>query len=309
MDLNVNLAGLSLASPIYNASGPLCTSLKELLAIAESSSAAVLSKSCTLQPRSGNPEPRYFEFVGGSINSMGLPNLGYRKYLEIFPQLTKFNKPLIASVSGLSLDDNLKIITAFNDLLIDAMEINLSCPNVVGKAQVGYDFETTELYLQKIKNVIKKPWGVKLPPYFDFVHFKQMAKILNNYQPNYITCINSTGNGLVIDPDKEQVVIKPKNGFGGLGGSIIKPTSLANVKKFRELLKPAIQIVGVGGIATGTDVFEYILAGADVVQVGTAFYHENTPIFSRLIQELIQVMEQKGYNRLDDFRNKLKTIN
>ncbi len=135
-----------------------------------------------------------------------------------------------------------------------------------------------------------------------------MAKILNKYPLTYVNSVNSVGNGLYIDLDKEQVVIKPKGGFGGLGGEYIKPTALANVRAFRERLNPSIKIIGTGGVINGKDVFEHILCGADLVQVGTTLHKEGVSVFDRLSKELQEVMKEKGYLSLDDFRGKLKVI-
>lgn len=306
VNLTATIAGIEIATPIWNAAGALCTTLDELEAVGSSASGVIETKSCTLLPREGNPKPRYVPLKLGSINSMGLPNHGYQKYVEYGKELKKYNKPLIASVSGLSLSDNIIIIKAMNDSVYDLIELNLSCPNIVGKPQVGYDPEQTELVLKEVFKVTKKPLGVKLPPYFDFVHFEEIAAILKKYPLAFISCINSVGNGLVIDVDKEEAVIKPKAGFGGIGGSYIKPTALANVRKFYELLHDKIQIIGVGGITSGKDIFEFILAGASAVQVGTTLMEEGTSCFARLEKELKEVMEIKRYNTLNDFRGKLK---
>ena len=309
MNLSTKFAGITLSHPIFNSAGPRDVTLEELKALGSSESAAIVSKSCTLEHREGNPKPRYYDFEGGSINSMGLPNLGYLAYKEMYPQLTSFNKPLISSVSGMCLADNMKIIETFCGVPeIDAIELNLSCPNLVGKPQVGYDFEQTRDVLDAIGKICKKPLGVKLPPYFDMVHFQEMAEILNKSKIQYVSCINSLGNGLVIDPETEQAVIKPKGGFGGVGGKVVKPFALANVRKFKELLKPEIAIIGCGGVMNGVDVFEHILAGADAVQIGTALQQEGPDVFTRLLAEFKQVLQKKGYNSLDEFRNKLKVM-
>ena len=194
------------------------------------------------------------------------------------------------------------------------MEINLSCPNILGKGQLAYDFEMMDNYLKTILKELEMykcdlTIGVKLPPYFDFWQFESAAKVLKKYPLDYITCINSIGNGLIVDVDTEKTVIKPKNGFGGLGGSFVKP-GLANVRKFYEIFKRegcGIKIVGCGGVETGKDVFEYILCGAEIVQVGTQFYKEGRKCFSRLEEELGEIMDEKGYKTLGEFRGKLKS--
>lgn len=309
MDITTTIAGIRLEHPIFNAAGPRCVTKDELERIGQSKSAAIMSKSCTLESRKGNPEPRYYEFGPNSINSMGLPNLGYKEYASIFPNLTKHNKPLFISASGLKLEDNLVIIKKLCKIEeLDGIELNLSCPNIIGKPQMGYDFEQSKEVLEKVGKICTKPLGVKLPPYFDMAHFKEMASILDESKVKFVTCINSPGNGLVIDADKEEVVIKPKGGFGGIGGPAIKPHGLANVRMFRELLKPEISVVGVGGITTGKDVFEYLLAGADAVQLGTVFMQENTFVFERILNELAEVMRKKRYSSLDEFKGKLKVL-
>ena len=106
----------------------------------------------------------------------------------------------------------------------------------------------------------------------------------------------------------ESVVIKPKNGFGGIGGQYIKPTALANVHAFYQRLTPSIQIIGTGGVLTGRDVFEHILCEASMVQIGTSLQKKGSKVFSRLTWELKEIMNEKGYKTLDDFRGKLKYL-
>ena len=187
--------------------------------------------------RRGNPEPRYVAFDGGSINSMGLPNLGYPAYAKLIPELRRYGKPIVASIAGLQPTDFLEAVKAINEARPDLMEINLSCPNIPGKPQIGYDFQASEELLLKVRDLATPPIGVKLPPYFDPVHHQAMAEVLIRVGVSFVTLINSVGNGLVVDPDTESVVIKPKGGFGGLGGRIIKPVALANVRGILETLR------------------------------------------------------------------------
>lgn len=289
----------------------MCTTKSDLGLLADSYAGAVLTKSCTLEYRNGNPKPRYHETPIGSINSMGIPNLGYGVYAQTavehrskYPQ-----KPYFVSVSGLSIAENLDILTQLNHTQqIDAIELNLSCPNLPGKPQVAYDFPQTERMLDSVFDVCQKPLGVKLPPYFDLIHFEQMATILNQYPLHFVTCVNSIGNGLVIDWETETAVIKPKGGLGGIGGDYIKPTALANVRIFSQLLHPTIAVIGCGGVKSGSDAFEHLLCGAVAVQVGTQLMKEGTDCFARIANELQTIMHQKGYTHINDFRGKLKTI-
>ncbi|MBI2051481.1 dihydroorotate oxidase [Candidatus Roizmanbacteria bacterium] len=308
--IGVTIGGFEFETCIFNASGPKDETLPLLERIAKSKASAITMKSCTLEPRVGNPEPRYVDLPGkSSINSMGLPNLGYKEYIKFAKTLKKkYKKPVIASICGMSLQDNVTMFQAFNNSAADIIEFNPGSPNTIGKPIVGYDIGEMDRSLAKLTKICKKPLGVKLPPYFDFVHFEGMAKVLQKYPVEYVSCINAIGNALVIDPKKEQPVIKPKGGFGGLGGRFIKYTALANVRKFYELVGNRIKIVGVGGIFTGVDVFEFILAGATAVQLGTVYMQEGPKCFARIQMELVSYMKKRGYDSLEDFRGKLKTL-
>ncbi|CAH2260883.1 TPA: dihydroorotate oxidase [Enterococcus faecium] len=313
MSLETTFANHIFANPLMNASGVHCMTTQELDELAHSEAGAFITKSCTINERKGNPEPRYFDVPLGSINSMGLPNLGFSYYLEYALAYEKVqenqNQPLFFSIAGMSVQENLEMLekiekSGFNGIT----ELNLSCPNVPGKPQLAYDFEATYETLKEVFSIFSKPLGIKLPPYFDFAHFDQMADILNQFPLTYVNAINSVGNGLYIDTDKEAVVIKPKEGFGGIGGEYIKPTALANVRAFYTRLKPEIQIIGTGGIRTGQDAFEHLLCGASMLQIGTELHKEGPEIFSRIIKELTQIMSEKGYTSIDEFKGKLRTI-
>ncbi|HCD3770883.1 TPA: dihydroorotate oxidase [Enterococcus faecium] len=313
MSLETTFANHIFANPLMNASGVHCMTTQELDELAHSEAGAFITKSCTINERKGNPEPRYFDVPLGSINSMGLPNLGFSYYLEYALAYEKVqenqNQPLFFSIAGMSVQENLEMLekiekSGFNGIT----ELNLSCPNVPGKPQLAYDFEATYETLKEVFSIFSKPLGIKLPPYFDFAHFDQMADILNQFPLTYVNAINSVGNGLYIDTEQEAVVIRPKEGFGGIGGEYIKPTALANVRAFYTRLKPEIQIIGTGGIRTGQDAFEHLLCGASMLQIGTELHKEGPEIFSRIIKELTQIMSEKGYTSIDEFKGKLRTI-
>ena len=308
-DISTEIAGVKFETCVFNTSGPADVTLKELEVIGKSKSSAITMKSCTLEPRKGNPEPRYADLEFGSINSMGLPNLGYKAYVKFSKILHgKYKKPVVASISGMTIEDNIVIFKAFNDSPVDLIEFNPGSPNTIGKPIIGYDYQEMDRLLEAVSKICKKPWGVKLPAYFDLVHYDQIAKVIKKYPVKFLTCINSVGNGLVIDPNKEKTVIKPKGGFGGIGGRYIKYTALANVRKFYELLGSKIQIIGVGGVYTGVDAFEFILAGASAVQIGTAFLQKGPGIFGRVQKELSVFIDKKSYRKLSDFQGKLKTL-
>ncbi len=311
IDLSTQISGFKLQNLVFNASGPRCTTKDELDVLHQSVSGAFISKSTTKVLREGNPSPRYVDVPLGSINSMGLPNNGIDFYLNYFTQNQEtLTKPMFISVAGLSLEENIEILQKIErSAFFFPVELNLSCPNVPGKPQTGYDFERTEEVLEKVFEFYTKPLGIKLPPYFDLIHFEQMAAILNQFPIQFVTCVNSIGNGLYIDVEQESVVIKPKEGFGGIGGDYIKPTALANVRQFYTLLREDIDVIGCGGIKNGQDAFEHILCGASAVQIGTQLMKEEVPsCLDRITQELKAIMQQKGYSTIKDFKGKLKHL-
>lgn len=293
-----------------NASGVHCMTIEDLQELEKSDAGAYITKSCTLEKREGNPSPRYVDLDLGSINSMGLPNLGFNYYLDYVLEVQQnHDTPIFFSIAGMSPEENLEMLDSIQKSAFSGIiELNLSCPNVPGKPQLAYDFQATEQLLEKVFAFFKKPLGVKLPPYFDLAHFDQMADILNKFPLTYVNSVNSVGNALYIDTEEEAVVIKPKNGFGGLGGQYIKPTALANVRAFYTRLKPEIQIIGTGGIETGQDAFEHLLCGASMLQIGTALHKEGPEIFTRIRRELQEIMDKKGYQSIDEFRGKLKSL-
>lgn len=149
-----------------------------------------------------------------------------------------------------------------------------------------------------------------MAPYFDPAHWDEAADVLRRYSSklSWVTCINSIGNGLVVNAMEESVVIHPKAGLGGIGGATVKPTALANVREFRKRLPDSVAIIGCGGVTRGMDVFEHILCGAEAVQIGTWLAEEGPDVFYKTLHELRTIMAHKGYQSLEDFRGKLKEI-
>ncbi|HFI0272526.1 TPA: dihydroorotate oxidase [Streptococcus suis] len=300
------LGGFSFDNCLMNAAGVWCMTKEELEGVKNSAAGTFVTKTATLEYRAGNPEPRYKNVPLGSINSMGLPNQGLDYYLDYLLGLQEEEpeRTFVLSLVGMSPDETHTILKKVQDSTFQGLvELNLSCPNVPGKPQIAYDFETTETILREVFAYFTKPLGIKLPPYFDIVHFDQAAAIFNQFPLKFVNCVNSIGNGLYIED--ESVIIKPKNGFGGIGGEYIKPTALANVHAFYQRLKPEIQIVGTGGVLTGRDAFEHILCGASMVQIGTTLQKEGLVAFDRITQELRDIMAEKGYETIEDFRGKL----
>ena len=233
---------------------------------------------------------------------------------EAVKSLTSFGKPYIVSLSGLKLKDNLEMLGRVMEVDgISAIELNLACPNIPGKPTIAYDFVQMEDVLKQVTShplFSKKPVGVKLAPYFDTPYFEQATSIIAKYDIKFVVSINTIGNALFVDVDNECVSMSAKDGFGGLGGGYVKQTALANVRQLSQLFEKKgrsnIDIIGAGGVASGKDAFELILCGAKAVQVGTCHWTEGSGCFSRIANELQDIMKKKGYSSIEDFRGKLK---
>jgi dihydroorotate dehydrogenase (fumarate) len=196
---------------------------------------------------------------------------------------------------------------------IRAVELNLACPNIPGKPTVALDFEQMASVLERVLAhpgfaASGLPLGIKLAPYFDGPHFDQAAAIINRHAGRiaYVVTMNTIGNCLTVDSKTESATIAPKGGFGGLAGGFAKPIALANVAQLRKRLVDEIDIVGVGGVASGDDAFQLILCGAKAVQVATTHWLEGPQCFERIARELSLIMVRKGYTSLEQFRGKLK---
>ena len=307
--LRTQIAGFSFDNCLMNAAGVACMTVEELEEVRQSSAGSFVTKTATLEARAGNPEPRYRDVPLGSINSMGLPNQGIDYYLDYLLSLQESQpeRTFFLSLVGMSPDETHTLLKKVqNSGFKGITELNLSCPNVPGKPQIAYDFEATERILGEAFSYFDKPLGIKLQPYFDIVHFDQAAEVFNRHPLKFVNCVNSIGNGMYIED--ESVVIRPKNGFGGIGGEYIKPTALANVHAFYQRLNPSIQIIGTGGVYTGRDAFEHILCGASMVQIGTALHQQGVEVFERVSLGLKAIMVQKGYETIEDFKGKLKYL-
>jgi dihydroorotate dehydrogenase (fumarate) len=312
------IANISFPCFIFNASGVNDEIYPQLKKIAESSSAAITLKSCTKEVRLGNLNPKYIVksnlIDGCTLNSMGWPNKGLKSSLEFVENLKHEypNRKIIASLADLSQDECLEMLEVFVEQdLADLLEIDISCPNLEGKAILGYSPEKLELFLNKIKisSKAKIKLGLKMPPYLDMNLLRSIAEVISKFEfITFLTCINTLGNVLIIDPEKQSTIIKPNNGRGGLGGKYLKPIALGNVRSFFEFFRNKMDIIGVGGISSGSDAFEFLLAGACAVQIGSAFAQNGISIFEKINTELVEILERKGYKSIDEAKGKLKFL-
>ena len=252
-------------------------------------------KGTTLNPRFGNPTPRIAECASGMLNAVGLQNPGVDKVIsEELPKLRRvFNKPVMANVSGFSLEEYVETVRRLDgEPDIGWFEVNISCPNVHGGMSFGTSPEMAEKVTRAVREVTKKPLIIKLSP--NVTDIASIAKACESGGADGVSLIN-TLMGMRIDLKKRQPIIKNKT--GGFSGPAIKPVAVRMVYQVYEAVK--IPIVGMGGISCAEDVLEFMLAGATAVEVGA----ENlvNPFASRdIILDLPRVMEKYGIKDLTE---------
>ncbi|MFO1377277.1 MAG: dihydroorotate dehydrogenase [Steroidobacteraceae bacterium] len=290
--LAVDFCGLKFASPIVLLSG--CVGFGEEYTRVEGFSnthvGAVVLKGTTGQPRLGNPPHRVAETPMGMINAIGLQNPGVGKVVrEILPTLDFTETRFIANVCGSTIDEYVEVTRAFDDSPIDAMEINISCPNVKeGGVQFGNYPEMSARVVAACRAATKKPLITKLSP--NQTDIRASAKACIEAGTDGLAVIN-TMMAMAIDTKTRRPVIG--NVQGGLSGPAIKPIALLKVFQVAEVAAPhGIPIIGQGGIASANDAVEFLLAGATAVGVGTALFYDPL-VCPKINQGIRQYLEEQ----------------
>lgn len=286
---------ISTISTIMNASGCHCRTKMQLDALVAAGMQTIITKTCTLLPNKGNPQPVFIEIDSStSINCLGMPNPGYLYYRALYLEYKLRGITYIISMDASNLDHLLEMLENYDtylsqlkrDLRIateckEYVEINLSCPSAACSRIIAYDTHALARTLESIKSLLlcNIHIGLKLPPYIDKVLLAQVAELITIYQSSsriaYIVCSNSIPNGMVINKDTNQPILS--SGTGGISGKMNKLLGISNTWQFNNILsnrgtRKAIKIFGCGGIETTQDIEEYMAAGADSVQIGRYLY-------------------------------------
>lgn len=272
--LRTDFCGLALDSPIVLLSG--CVGFGEEYTRIEGFSnrdvGGIVLKGTTLEPRLGNPPHRVYETPMGMLNAIGLQNPGVDKVVdEILPGLDFSETRFMANVCGSTIEDYAAVTRRFDDSPIDAIEVNISCPNIKeGGVSFGNDPDMSARVVAACRENTRKPVIAKLSP--NQTDIQENARRCIEAGADALAVIN-TVMGMAIDAEKQQPVIG--NVRGGLSGPAIKPIALLKVHQVYEIAGPLnIPIMGQGGIASASDAIEFMLAGAATVGVGTALFYD-----------------------------------
>jgi len=298
--LEVKLGGLKLKNPIILASGT-CNFGQEFSQFFPLCKLGGLAlKGTTLLPRAGNPPPRVAEVYGGILNSVGLQNPGFAEFANIhLPALASCGCALIANIAGSTEQEYIELARLASDCPIDAIELNISCPNVKeGGVSFGRDAIAVANIVGKVRAACSLPLIVKLSP--NTADIAENALAAQEQGADIISLVN-TFEAMAIDCRTKKPILG--NVTGGLSGPAIKPIALRMV--WQVYNKVSIPIIGIGGIASTADVLEFLLAGASAVQIGTAsLIDPMLPV--QIAEELAQYAIDEGLTNISELTGALE---
>lgn len=295
MNTEIEFCGMKMKNPVTVASGTFGYGREFAQYIDLNKLGGIVTKGTSLKPRPGNKAPRVCETASGMLNSIGLQNPGVEHFMEQdLPWLRSFDTKIIVNACGSSVEEYVELAKVLNTLDIDAVELNLSCPNVkAGCMAFGTSYEgVKEVTTQVRKELTSKPLIVKLTP--NVTDIVSPAKGAEDAGADGVSLIN-TLLGMKIDIDKRKPVLA--NNTGGLSGPAVKPVAVRMVYQVAQAVN--IPILGLGGIVTGEDVIEFMLAGATAVSIGTGNFI-SPDVSIRAIEGIEKYMKKHNIENLKD---------
>lgn len=295
VNLNVKFHDLEFKNPITLASGT-CGFAREMADFFDPGIVGgYFLKGSTLKNRDGNNYPRMAETPSGMLNAVGLQNKGIDYFIEnIYPQIKDYDSKLIINVNGSTVEDYIVLTERVNELdAIPAIELNISCPNVKeGGMAFGVSCPGAEMVTREVRKVYDKTLIVKLSP--NVTDITEIAKAVEGQGADGVSLVN-TFLGMAIDAESRTPQLSTIT--GGLSGPAIKPIALRMVWQVANAVK--IPVVGIGGIMNAQDAIEFLLAGASVVQVGTAVF-KDPMIPVKMIEDLKDYMSRHNIHDVND---------
>lgn len=297
-DLSVELGSLRLANPVLVASGTFGYGTEREELTSASGLGGIVTKTITLEPRSGNAPPRLFETPSGLLNSIGLQNVGIDRFLaEKLPPLRELGVPIVVSIGGRSAEDFTEVARRLDGAGgVSALELNVSCPNV---KEGGLEFcqvpGAAARVVERVRAVTPLPLWTKLSP--NLTRIGELAHACEDAGSDALTAVN-TFVGLAVDIRTGRSRLSP--GTGGLSGPAIRPLALAKVREVVRAVR--IPVIGVGGIASAEDVLEFLVVGARAVQIGTANFADPS-IGARVVADLAGFLRAQKLGSIREITN------
>lgn len=301
VDLSVNIGKLHLKNPVLTASGTFGYGEEYADFVDLNRLGGFIVKGTTLNHREGNPYPRMVETPSGMLNAVGLQNKGVDYFInEIYPRIKDIDSQVIVNVSGACIDDYVKVCEKLSPLdKIEAVEINISCPNV---KQGGMAFGTTCTGAESVTKAIREAYGktmiVKLSP--NVTDITEIARAVEAAGADAVSLTN-TFLGMAINVETQRPYLSTIT--GGLSGACIRPIAVRMVWQVANAVK--IPVVGLGGIMNGRDAVEFMLAGATAIQVGTANFVDPA-VTVKIVDYIEDYMKRHGIERATDLIGAMK---
>ncbi|MFP4531607.1 MAG: dihydroorotate dehydrogenase [Desulfobacterales bacterium] len=300
--LSIDIGGLLLDNPVMTASGTFGFGREFEPLVDLNRMGAVIVKGLSREPSPGNPPPRIIETPCGMLNAIGLENIGIDVFIrDKLPFLKQFSCAVVVNVYGKTAEDYAAVAERCEGVFgIDALEINISCPNVkAGGVSFGVDPAAAAEVVSAVREKTTRPMIVKLSP--NVTDIVCIAEAVAAAGADALSLIN-TLTGMLIDIHTR----RPKLGniTGGLSGPAIKPVALRMVWQAAQAVN--VPVIGIGGITTAEDALEFIIAGASAVQVGTANF-TNPAVTMEVIEDIESFLKQQGIERITDLIGTLKT--
>ncbi len=296
-----DLCGIPLRAPVLAASGTFAYGVEFAGILDLNSIGGFVVKGLSREPMPGNPPPRLWETHGGMMNSVGLQNIGVRAFVrDKLPQLRAYRTAVFANVFGYTPEDYVEVVRVLEDAEgIAGYELNVSCPNT---KHGGIVFSSDPVLLAEVVGMVRqaavRPLIVKLSP--NVARIEPLAKAAQDAGADAISLIN-TFVSLAIDPRTRRARLGA--GFGGLSGAAIKPVALRFVYEVCQAIR--IPVLGMGGISTGADAAEFLIAGASAVQVGTANFWDPEAV-ARITRELESFLKEQNIAHVSNLRGTLR---
>ncbi|MEF8833131.1 MAG: dihydroorotate dehydrogenase [Candidatus Thermoplasmatota archaeon] len=295
VELKTDLLDYELDIPLILASGILDQTAATMERIAEKGMGAIVTKSIGKEPKKGHPNPTVAELETGLLNAMGLPNPGIEDFKVELNKLQESvtQKPIIGSIFASNPEDFGELAHEMADNGADMIELNLSCPHAEGYgASIASDDETMTEVIKKVKEVVDEPVLSKLPP---STEIDKKAVLAEESGSDGIVCIN-TVRAMAINFETQEPILGNK--IGGYSGKGIKPIGLRCV--FEVYKEVDIPIIGCGGVTTGRDALEYMLAGATALQLGTSIHSRGKKAPEHITEEMRSLMEKEDIENIDE---------
>jgi dihydroorotate dehydrogenase (NAD+) catalytic subunit len=290
----MEIASLKLNNPTILASGIMDEDAGSMKRIINCGASAIVTKSIGLKPRVGYPNPTVIQLEHGLLNALGLPNPGIDEFGDEIIKLKKLKIPVIGSIFGSNYKEFIELAKKMESYGVDALELNMSCPHAKGYGlEIGTDPDLVKEITSNVKKSTKIPVFIKISP--NIANIIEVAKSAEDGNADGIVAIN-TLKAMKIDLDLKIPVLS--NRIGGYSGNAIKPIGIRCVYEISQNI--GIPIIGVGGITTGGDVIEYLMAGASAVQIGSGLYYRGLDVFKKICDEIEIWMKEHGYNNLSE---------